>query len=104
MDTPQPLSFDNLVEALAAARKDGYTFDFSLKGEQLNCEGSDKCYIPQDLVVDYRAQIEGMDSSAESRSTVYFISSSDGDKGVLIEPDPAYVEAAQLKILEVLRS
>lgn len=103
MSTQHPLGFNNLVDALAAARKEGYTLDFNIKGDQLTCDSIDKCFIPAEIKVDQKAHIEGMDSSADSRSTLYFISSSDGEKGVLIEPDPAYVEEAELKIIEMLR-
>ena len=99
----EPHDYDNLVEALAGARGEGYTHDFNVDGDQVSCSELDRCFRAPDLTVDRIIHLEGMDSSPDSRSTVYWITAEGGTRGTLVEPDGTYVEGPEAELLKQLR-
>jgi hypothetical protein len=82
--------FDNLVKATATLRDEGYTYDFRLLTDQLLCEELNKKYTPKSFHVDELHHFEGDDSSADTRSTLFAISTDTGEKGILIDEDGMY--------------
>ncbi|MEQ8702969.1 MAG: hypothetical protein RIC19_03570 [Phaeodactylibacter sp.] len=71
-------------------KKKGYIHDFSLKHDQIYCKDLDKGFTANDFKVEQVFHFEGADSSPNTRSTLFLISTKSNDNGTLIEEDGMY--------------
>jgi len=81
--------FDTLVEALAALRAEGYTYDFNLLDDRLHCRDLEADFHPKQFVVDEIFRFEGA-SNPDDNSILYAIHTEDGTKGSLVDAYGAY--------------
>ena len=96
--------FNNLVEALTTLKAEGYVYDFNLMDNQVFCKELGKGFMPSVFNVDEVLHFEGDDSSADTRSILYAISTSSGEKGVLLEAGGIYAtDTISTELLEKLK-
>ena len=84
-------NYDTLSETMAHLQKKGYTTDFNLKTEHLECNALKLKLHPEDFDVDETHRFEGM-SSTDDNSVLYAISSKNGIKGLLVDAYGVYAE------------
>tara|TARA_R110002050_G_scaffold271612_3_gene415147 strand:- start:37490 stop:37783 length:294 start_codon:yes stop_codon:yes gene_type:complete len=84
-------TYDTLSEAINNLQQRGYTYDFNLKPECLECASLKIEIQPEDFEVDETHRFEGM-SSTDDNSVLYAISSKNGVKGLLVDAYGVYAE------------
>ncbi|ADR22051.1 phosphoribosylpyrophosphate synthetase [Marivirga tractuosa DSM 4126] len=95
-------SYDTLSEATNALRKEGYTEDFNLKPECLECLTSKLQLHPEDFEVDAFYRFEGM-SNPDDNSIVFAISGKNGMKGVLVDAYGLYSSSLNEAMVQRLK-
>lgn len=84
-------SYETLSEALDNLKERGYTENFNLQSDCLECSALSLRLHPEDFIIDEYHRFEG-DSNPDDNSVVYAISSNDGVKGVLVDAYGMYSE------------
>jgi len=84
-------NYDTLSEAIKDLQKRGYSYDFNLTPECLECASLKLEINPEDFEVDEIYRFEGM-SSTDDNSILYAISSKNGTKGLLVDAYGVYAE------------
>ncbi|NDP27855.1 MAG: phosphoribosylpyrophosphate synthetase [Flavobacterium sp.] len=84
-------NYDTLSEAINDLQQRGYTYDFNLEPECLECASMKIEIQPEDFKVDETYRFEGM-SSTDDNSILYAISSINGIKGLLVDAYGVYAE------------
>ncbi|WP_339757477.1 phosphoribosylpyrophosphate synthetase [uncultured Winogradskyella sp.] len=84
-------NYDTLSEAVNDLIRRGYTYDFNLKPECLECASLKIEIHPEDFEVEKTYRFEGM-SSTDDNSVLYAISSKNGIKGLLVDAYGVYAE------------
>ena len=83
--------YDNLVEAINGLKAEGYTYDFNTKFNCIHCKALDQDFALDAFEVEEILHFEGDDSSADSRSIIYVIKTTNSDvKGILLEASGIY--------------
>ena len=77
-------TFDTLVEAIKALQTEGYTNDFNLHPEWIECAPLNLRLSPEEFHVDHIYRFEGMTDPDDS-SVLFAISSDKGVKGLLLD-------------------
>lgn len=95
--------FDTLVEAINGMKSEGYTHDFNLKSNCLECMALKLEIQTEEFVVDKMFRFEG-ESNPDDSSVLYAISSENHHiKGILIDAYGAYSDAISPEMIEKLR-
>ena len=95
-------SYTSLVEAINGLKAQGYTEDFNLKGDYLDCNNGKYQLSPDDFKVDKVFRFEG-ESDPEDQSVLYAISSEKFNiKGVLVNAYGIYSEGGANEIVKKL--
>jgi len=84
-------TYDTLSEAINSLQKRGYSSDFNLKQEHIECNALKLKLHPEDFEVDEVHRFEGM-SSTDDNSILYAIHSKKGVKGLLVDAYGMYAE------------
>lgn len=84
-------TFDTLSETMDYLQKIGYTADFNLKCEHIECNALKLKLHPEDFDIDEVHRYEGM-SSTDDNSVLYAISSKKGVKGLLVDAYGVYAD------------
>lgn len=88
-----------LSESLDAAKRRGFTSDFSVENGELRCMETDERFSPDEAtIVDHR-RFEGP-SSEDDKEALYFIETTSGLHGTLVD---AYGTYASEDVAEFLR-
>lgn len=95
-------NYDTLSEAINELKANGYTYDFNLKPECLECASLKIEIHPEDFQVDEVHRFEGM-SSTDDNSVLYAISAKDGIRGLLVDAYGVYAENISEKMRKKLR-
>jgi hypothetical protein len=85
-------SFDTLSEAMFSLKNQGYTNDFNLHPEWIECPPLKVRLAPEEFHVDQVHRFEGMTSPDDS-SILFAISSSSGLKGLLVDAYGLYADS-----------
>lgn len=85
-------SFDTLSEAIFALKGQGYTNDFNLHPEWIECPPLKLRLEPDEFHVDQVHRFEGM-SSTDDSSILFAVSSSNGLKGLLVDAYGLYADS-----------
>lgn len=99
-------TFETLSQAINALKVRGYTNDFNLHPEWIECPTLDMKLQPDEFHVDEVHRFEGMTNPDDS-SVLYAIASTGGLKGVLVDAYGVYAESVSplmLKKLQIDRS
>ena len=84
-------NYDSLIEAINDLQANGYSYDFNMKPDCLECASLKIEIQPEDFNVDETFRFEGM-SSTDDNSVLYAISSKNGIKGLLVDAYGVYAE------------
>jgi EAL domain-containing protein (putative c-di-GMP-specific phosphodiesterase class I) len=96
-------SYDTLSEALNALRAQGYTEDFNLKQNSLECLKSGHEVTPEDFKIDKSFRFD-VNEDPSDQAMLYAISSAKhGLKGVLVGGYGIYSDALSNEMLEKLK-
>ena len=93
--------YTSLSEATNGLRARGYTYDFNLKPDCIECPSLQLRIIPERFVVDEFFRFEGM-SSTDDNSIVFAISSETGMKGVLVDAYGVYASSLNENMIKKL--
>ncbi len=93
--------FETLTETITDLRKRGYTHDFNLYSEWIECQSLNLQLKPVDFHVDEVHRFEGMNNPDDS-SILFAIQSPDGVKGILVDAYGAYSEALSSEMIKRL--
>jgi hypothetical protein len=85
-------SFDTLSEAIFSLKNQGYTNDFNLHPEWIECPPLKLRLAPEEFHVDQVHRFEGMTNPDDS-SILFAISSSNGLKGLLVDAYGPYADS-----------
>lgn len=85
-------SFDTLSEAIFSLKNQGYTNDFNLHPEWIECPPLKVRLAPEEFHVDQVHRFEGMTSPDDS-SILFAISSTSGLKGLLVDAYGLYADS-----------
>ena len=85
-------SFDTLSEAIFSLKNQGYTNDFNLHPEWIECPPLKLRLMPEEFHVDQVHRFEGMTSPDDS-SILFAVSSSSGLKGLLVDAYGPYADS-----------
>ena len=94
--------YDTLTEGIISLRKKGYTADFNLHHEWIECTHLDLRLKPEEFHVDEVHRFEGMNNPDDSE-VLFAISSSRGAKGVLIDAYGAYAVSVSPEMIKKLK-
>jgi len=95
-------TFETLTEAIADLRKRGYTYDFNLHPEWIECPPLNLQLRPSEFHVDEVYRFEGMTNPDDS-SILYAVHAPSGIKGVLVDAYGTYSEAISPEMVKHLR-
>lgn len=96
-------SYDTLSEAINALRVQGYTEDFNLKQNCLECLNGGHEITPSDFMIDKSFRFD-VDEDPSDQAMLYAISSSKhGMKGVLVSGYGIYSDELSNEMLDKLR-
>lgn len=76
-------NYDTVTEAINGLRERGYTLDFNLQVNSLQCFNPDINLSPEEFEIKEIHRFEG-DTSPEDEEVVYAIESKQGHKGVFV--------------------
>jgi len=94
---------DTLSEAITALRKEGYTVDFNLQQDRLDCNHKELQLFHNEFVIDKFFRFEG-DSDPADEATVYAISSIKHNiKGILVNGAGIYSQDLTDEMLDTLK-
>lgn len=85
-------TFDTLSEAIRTLQQAGYTYDFNLTSNQLECRELQSVYEESEFEVEEFYKFEG-DSNPDDTSIVYAIHTCTGAKGLLVDAYGVYSSA-----------
>lgn len=97
-------SYNNLVEGINDLKKQGYTEDFNLKENCLECRNGKYKVFHNEFEIDQWFRIEGDDSSANNSSILYAISSEKYKlKGIMVNAYGVYSNSIADEMLSKLK-
>lgn len=85
-------NYNTLSEATTDLKKRGYTYDFNLKHDCVECPAIQLQLAPERFSVDEFYRFEGM-SSTDDNAIVFAIRSTNGIKGTLVDAYGVYAES-----------
>ena len=94
---------DTLSQAITALRAEGYTEDFNLQQDRLDCDKKELQLFHDEFVIDKYFRFEG-ESDPADEATVYAISSTKHNiKGILVNGAGIYSQDLTNEILDTLK-
>lgn len=96
-------TYDTLLQAIEALKNQGYTEDFNLKQNHIECRDGAYCLTHTDFKIDKSFRFDENEDPSD-QSVIYAISSEkDHLKGILINGYGIYSEPIANELLEKLR-
>jgi hypothetical protein len=95
-------TFETLSQAMESLKHQGYTNDFNLHPEWIECPPLKLRLAPEEFHVDQVHRFEGM-SSTDDSSVLFAISSSNGLKGLLVDAYGMYADSLSPVMIEKLK-
>lgn len=95
-------TYTTVTEALKYLKEEGYTLDFNLKPDCVECRTANLKLYPEDFVIDKFFRFEGA-SNPDDSAIVYAISSKEGLKGTLIDAYGVYADSLTNEMVEKLK-
>ncbi len=94
-------SYETLSSAIDGLKSRGYTLDFNLHHDCLECKSVEQFWKVNDFHVDEVYRFEGM-SNPDDSSILFAISIGDGKKGTLVDAYGAYAESITQEMMDKL--
>ncbi len=95
-------TYTTLTEAMKSLKAQGYSEDFNLHHEWIECPSLDMRLKPEEFHVDEVHRFEGMTSPDDSE-ILFAISSTSGVKGLLVDAYGVYSESMSTEMIKKLR-
>lgn len=95
-------AYTTVTEAINGLRERGYTLDFNLKPECVECKELDIHINPDEFIIDEYYRFEGA-SNPDDNSIVFAVSSKDGLKGVLVDAYGVYSDSLTEEMIRKLQ-
>ena len=95
-------TYNTLSEAMRKLREQGYTEDFNLHHDRIECPRLDLKLQPEEFHVDEVHRYEGMTNPDDSE-VLYVISSSQGVKGLLVDAYGVYTGSLSPTMIKSLK-
>jgi len=96
-------NYETLSEAINDLQKQGYTTDFNIAFDSLQCRSTGKCLMPSEFEVTNVYRFDGM-TNPDDEAILYVIESLDKSmKGTLVNGYGAFSEDVSAEIIEKLR-
>ena len=97
-------NYETLSQAITALKQQGYTEDFNLKENCLECIAGKKEILPHEFIIDKSFRFD-VDEDPSDQAVLYAISSSIHNmKGMLVNGYGIYSDATSNEILEKLKA
>jgi hypothetical protein len=94
--------YDTVTEALKQLKLRGFTTDFNLAFDKINCSKTSACLSPAEFEIVEHYRFEG-DTDPADESVVYAIQSKDGTmQGVLVSAYGTYSESISEEMIKKL--
>ena len=95
MKNPAKHDYTTLIDAVQDMKNRGYTYDFNIKEDHIECPDLDKKnYAPKEFEVKEFHRFEGMTDPGDN-SIIYAVETSTGEKGTMIDAYGAYESLSQ---------
>jgi hypothetical protein len=95
--------YDTLSQAVNELQKKGYTYNFSLKSDCIECLESEISLQPDDFEIDEVHRFEGQ-TNPDDQSVLYAISSKDGKlKGLVVNAYGIYSDNTSDTLVQKLK-
>lgn len=96
--------YTSLSEAINDLTKKGYTYNFNIKEDCIECAENQNQLQPEEFLIDEKHRFQEM-SDVDNESVLYAISSKDGKlKGLLLNAYGIYADYASFKLVQKLNS
>lgn len=96
-------NYDTLSEAIEDLKSKGYTTDFNIKNEGLECKDLEHIMEPGEFEVDQMYRFEGMSSTGDN-SVLYAIASEKNKlKGLLVDAYGVYADSLSMEMIQKLK-
>jgi hypothetical protein len=95
-------AYTTVTEALNGLREKGYTLDFNLKQNCIECKAMNINLHPSHFAIDEFHRFEGA-SNPDDNSIVFAISSTDGLKGTLVDAYGVYSDSLSEEMISKLK-
>ena len=94
-------TYETLSQAIQSLKSEGYSSDFNLHPDWIECSNSKTTLKPEEFHVDAVHRFEGMTNPDDS-SVLYAISSPKGLKGLLVDAYGVYAESISREMIAKL--
>lgn len=94
--------YDTLTEALQDLQKEGFTLDFNMLEQCIECKSLNKTWKPSDFTIVKTYRFEGMSNPGDN-SVLYAVETKDGHQGSLVDAYGAYADALDPEMIQKFR-
>lgn len=94
--------YDTLSEATSELSKRGYTIDFNLVSDGIECRKTNEKFKAADFHIDEFHRFEGNSNPADM-SIVFAVSTTSGKKGTLIDAYGTYSDSISAEVLKKIK-
>jgi hypothetical protein len=94
-------SYDTLSQALNDLQNRGFSYDFNLQENSLECKARQSLYNPNQFKVVEVYRFEGM-SNPDDNSVLYAIETEDGLRGTLVDAYGVYADSVSPELVAKL--
>lgn len=94
-------TYDTLVVAINDLKRKGYTYDFNLHSDSIECPPLKLRLAPEEFHVDEVHRFEGQ-TNPDDNSILFAITSSSGIKGLLVDAYGVYSESLSTTMIQKL--
>ncbi|HAD97521.1 MAG TPA: phosphoribosylpyrophosphate synthetase [Cryomorphaceae bacterium] len=95
-------TYETLSQGIDELTKRGYTLDFNLLSDSIECKSEDLRYKPAEFHIDEFHRFEGM-TNPDDMSILYAISTNDGRKGTMVDAYGAYSDPRTTEMVQKMR-
>jgi hypothetical protein len=95
-------TYSTVTDTLNTLKKEGYSLDFNLKPNCVECKSFDIELYPDDFIIDKFYGFEGA-SSPDDSAIVYAISAKDGLKGTVLDAYGDYADSLTTEMINKLK-
>lgn len=91
-----------MTEAVETLKKRGYTLDFNLNPDSIECRELKKKYDPAEFHIDEFHRFEGI-SNPDDMSIIFAVTTTDGNKGTLVDAYGPYEDPLTSDMIQKMR-
>ena len=94
--------YETLSKGIEELNKRGYTLDFNLLKDCIECKSEKLTYKPSEFHIDEFHRFEGM-TNPDDMSILYAITADDGKKGTMVDAYGAYSDPLTTEMVQKMR-